>query len=406
MDLINATRMVAGYAMGLEPSGRELLVIVVKGTFRLPVESGGRLSLHEEQTPLLTSDEFFGEPGLSAPKREVDFAPRKQRCDVILNGTAHAPGGRPADRVTVGLKIGSWSKSFDVVGDRVWYTAGTARASGAEKFETMPLSYDRAFGGADLRHSDPAEHAAFAPNPSGRGYHKHLTPEWLEGSPLPNTEERGVTVTQPDGNYRPMSFGVLGRHWEPRVRFAGTYDQAWKDTVFPFLPSDFDERYYQAAPSDQQLDLPVGEQEVTLLNLTGDGHRTFTLPHFEAPIQIFPRKGPREDLTALADTILIEPDAHAVTITWRVARPLKRNMFEVAQVLVGRKGPEWWQQRAPRSFPVPVVVELTSEMGQPDIEEEPTGLEELGFAPRAPRVVEPDSGDAGLDDAESLEEES
>ena len=36
MELINATRMVAGYNMGLEPSGRELLVVVIKGTFVLP----------------------------------------------------------------------------------------------------------------------------------------------------------------------------------------------------------------------------------------------------------------------------------------------------------------------------------------------------------------------------------
>jgi len=36
LELINATRMVAGYTMGIEPSGRELLVVVIKGTFHLP----------------------------------------------------------------------------------------------------------------------------------------------------------------------------------------------------------------------------------------------------------------------------------------------------------------------------------------------------------------------------------
>jgi len=33
MRLINNTRMAAGYNVALEPSGRELLVVVVKGTF-------------------------------------------------------------------------------------------------------------------------------------------------------------------------------------------------------------------------------------------------------------------------------------------------------------------------------------------------------------------------------------
>jgi hypothetical protein len=46
MELINATRMVAGYNMGLEPSGRELLLVVIKGTFVLP-KPGEQVRLHE-----------------------------------------------------------------------------------------------------------------------------------------------------------------------------------------------------------------------------------------------------------------------------------------------------------------------------------------------------------------------
>ena len=36
MELINATGMQAGYTMGMQPDGRELLVVVVKGTFTIP----------------------------------------------------------------------------------------------------------------------------------------------------------------------------------------------------------------------------------------------------------------------------------------------------------------------------------------------------------------------------------
>jgi hypothetical protein len=358
MELVNATRMVTGYTMGTEPSGRESLVVVVKATFRIPPEPGGRLQLHEEQLPLVMSDVLCGEAGLSVPKYEVEFAPRKQRCDVLLDGHAYAPGGRPTERVTVGLRIGGWSKSFGVVGDRVWFTAGGARATAPLPFTKMPISYDHAFGGVDQRHEDPAEHAAFGPNPGGRGFHKHLVDEWLEGSRLPNTEELGVEVRQPDGAYRPMSFGPIGRHWEPRCRYAGTYDQHWLDTEFPFLPADFDAQYYQAAPLEQQLPLPVGEQTVCLINLTPQGRTDFVLPHFEAPIHILPRQGAREEFTARVDTINIEPDLERVTMTWRIARPLRRNLFEIARILVGRKGREWWQQREEIGFfPIPIVVE-------------------------------------------------
>jgi hypothetical protein len=336
MRLVNTTRMTAGYTLALEPSGRELLVVVVKGTFRIPAEPGGRLQLAAEQVPLVTSDVFHGEPGRSAPKYEVDLAPRKLFCDLLLNGCAYAPEGRPAERVTVGLRLGEWSKSFSVVGDRAWLVDGGVRASEPAPFTQMPISYDCAFGGVDLRHEDPARHAAFAANPAGRGFARAEVIAGLDGAALPNTEELEAGVARPNGEYRPMALGAVGRSWDPRRRHAGTYDQDWLDHVAPFLPADFDDRYYQAAPPDQQLPLPVGEQTVSLLNLTPDGRRDFVLPAFDAPFAVTTRKGGREELTASIDTILIEPDLERVMLTWRIARPLRRSLLEIAEVRVGR----------------------------------------------------------------------
>jgi hypothetical protein len=346
MELINSTRMVAGYTMGMEPSGRELLVVVIKGTFRIPTEADAPLRLHEEQVPLVMSDVFYGEPGLSAPKYEVDFAPRKQRCDVLLNASAHAPEGRATSRLEVAVRVGNWSKAFAVVGDRVWEATGVGiGASSPVPFTTMPITYDRAFGGVDAFHEDPAKHAAFVPNPAGRGFHSQLVKEWINGAPLPNTEESDRPVNWVDGKFSPMSFGPIGRQWESRARYAGTYDQEWLDNVFPFLPADFDERYYQAAPEDQQLPVPLGEQRVTLINLTGDSERTFVLPHLQAPVHVFPKSGGREEFTAPVDTVVMEPDEERVTMTWRVTRPLNRNIFEIGQVLIGRKSSDWWSDR-------------------------------------------------------------
>src|SRR5437870_4570846 len=64
MELINVTRMAAGCSMGIEPTGRELLVVVVKGTFVLP-KSAEQVRLHDEQVPLVMADTFSGEPGFS-----------------------------------------------------------------------------------------------------------------------------------------------------------------------------------------------------------------------------------------------------------------------------------------------------------------------------------------------------
>ena len=81
--------------MGIEPSAREHLVVAIKGTFAFPARDGEPCVLAEEQAPLVMADEFFGAPGYSSPRYEVDFALTKPRCDVLLNATAHAPG-RPA----------------------------------------------------------------------------------------------------------------------------------------------------------------------------------------------------------------------------------------------------------------------------------------------------------------------
>lgn len=354
MELVNATRMVAGYTMGMEPSGRELLVVVVKGTFQIP-KAGELVRLHEQQRPLTTADTFTGEPGLSAPYYEVDFAPRKSRCDVLLQGNAYAPQGRPAARVPVGIRIGQWSKSFAVVGDRHWQSRlGALKASEPLPFTCKTISYDVAFGGSDLRSEDPAQHAAFAQNPVGKGFHRHLRGDWVQGAPLPNTEELDGQIVSPHGNYAPMAYGPVGRSWSPRASYAGTYDQRWQDEYFPFLPPDFDEQYYQAAPRDQQLAFAPGGQEVSLVNLTADGLRTFLLPDFEAPIHIFVKGGAREELTAPLDTLFFEPELELFTMTWRIARPLKKNMFELSRVMVGRKGREWWQRREV-AFPIRVV---------------------------------------------------
>lgn len=345
MDLLNATGMQAGYTLGTEPSGREHLVVAVKGTFAFP-EKGEAPHLAEEQVPLVEADTFTGEPGLSAPIYEADYAPRKPRCDVLLNGSAHAPGGKPATRVQVGLLVGTFNKSFDVVGDRVWQASALRADPGPpQPFVTMPITYDRAFGGCDNFHPDESKHSAFMANPVGRGYHKQLAAKLVDGTPVPNTEERGKPVRAPDKVYRPMSFGAVGRGWEPRYKLAGTYDEKWLKEVFPFLPADFDDAYFQSAPMDQQIATPRGGEQVALLNLTPEGRTAFRLPAVEVPVVFFRKRGDQEERQAVLDTIVIEPDQRRLMMTWRTSLPLKRNMFEIVQVLAGRMSRGWWWAR-------------------------------------------------------------
>jgi hypothetical protein len=344
MELLNATNMQAGYTMGMEPSGREHLVVVVKGTFTIP-PTGEEPVPAESQVPLIEADTFTGEPGHSAPVYEADYPLRKPRCDLLVVGSAYAPGGEPVERVQVGFKVGSVSKTFHVVGDRLWQAGDSVRPGHVLAFEQMPISYDRAFGGVDNFHRDQARHSAYMPNPIGRGFHAELDRALVDGTPMPNTEELNRPVERPNGQHQPMAFGPIGRGWTPRLQFAGTYDQDWLDDQFPFLPQDFRDDYYQAAPAAQQIIYPSGGEEVVLLNLTPDGRTGFRLPTVDVPVVFFHKKGGRTETKGVIDTIVLEPDKGIFTLTWRASIPLRKNMFEIVQVLAGRMPRGWWRAR-------------------------------------------------------------
>lgn len=345
MNILNATRMQAGYTMGMQPDGRESIVVAVKGTFKIP-SNGGSPELADEQVPLIEADEYSGEPGLSAPICESDYARHKPRCDVILNGSAYAPNGIPTKKVRVSLSVGQMTKSFHVIGKRFWDKSfGSLSISGPAPFTLMPISYDTAYGGTDHTHEKPSKHKAFMLNPIGVGFHDNQQAEFIHGKPLPNSEEINNPVKSPTGNYRPMAYGPIGRGWEPRYKLAGTYDQNWIDNVFPFLPSDFDDAYYQAAPFDQQIDYLRGSETVVLQNLTSDGFRKFQIPQVQVPIVFFLKKGETKKSNGVADTFIIEPDLGYFTMTWRTSMPLRKNMFEVVEVLVGEMPRGWWRAR-------------------------------------------------------------
>jgi len=344
MDLLNSTGMLAGYTMGMKPDGRELLVVAVKGTFVIP-KQGEPVKLAEQQVPLIEADTFYGEPGFSAPSYEVDYAPIKHQCDVLLNGSAYAPQGKPTERTQVGLKLGAWMKTFVVTGDRHWEAGLTITPGNPSKFIVMPITYDKAFGGLDNFHEDENKHSAFMNNPIGKGFHERLSSGLVDGTPMPNTEAVNQPIQNPDDDYQPMAFGPVGRGWSSRLKHAGTYDQDWIDNTFPFLPADFKEAYYQAAPDDQQIPYPKGGEEVVMVNLTPEGRITFNLPTIEVPVVFFRKKGERQETQAVIDTIVIEPDKGIFTMTWRASLPLKRNMFEIPQVLVGKMSKAWWRAR-------------------------------------------------------------
>ena len=347
MDFVNETKVEAGWTLGFEPDGRELLVVAIKATFKIP-KFGDEPELAENQVPLTAADEFTGEPGYSATLYETDYAHRKPFCDVLLNGSAYAPGGRPAKSVRVALQVGRMQKSINVVGDRIWdHNMLSVSPTPLRPFFRKSISYDRAYGGSDKHPEKPEKIKTYTENPVGVGFHPYSYGKHLQGKPLPNTEEVGKPIKHKDGKYLPMSFGALGRNFASRVAYAGTYDQNWLDNVIPFWPDDFDYRYFQAAPPDQQIPYPKGGETVILQNLNPEGFSKFQIPQVSMPVILIPYHG--EDIVqeAINDTILIEPDNNRFMLTWRVSLPLKKNCFELKQAIAGERPRSWhWERKA------------------------------------------------------------
>lgn len=343
MRFTNVSELPGGWTLGFQRDGRETLVVVVKATYALPA-NGADVVLHDQQVPLVSADEFSGEPGLSAPLRESDYAHGKPGCDVLLLGSAHAPEGRPVTRCPVGLKVGSLQKQFMVVGPRVWQKGLIGVSSSSpEPFTQLPISYDVAFGGTDRTEEAEGKTYTYLTNPVGRGYWQKL--QNIDQQPLPYTEALNQSVDSPKGEYVPQAFSPLGRSWQPRLRYAGTYDQHWMENTAPLWPEDFDERYFQAAPPDQVIAWPKGGEEIVLQNLTPDGLRAFRLPQHTMPITFIPHRGRDVNKVANIDTIVIEPDAERFSVTWRCALALGRSVFDVKEVIAGEMDAAWHRSR-------------------------------------------------------------
>lgn len=344
MEIINGTPFQLEATQATEKSGHTLLVILCKGSYSFPAAEGGELQPAARQAPILASDLFDGEPGLSTPLFESDYATRKRRCDVIVRANACAPEGRPVRELDVAFRVGGCEKWARVIGDRRWQLGMTGLTPGAaEPFTAMPITYGRAYGGSCEVGGEIHAHPA---NPVGCGYAGPRGSADLHGRPMPNIEQPGDPILRCGGDYRPWSFGPIGRSWQPRLQLAGTYDEQWKDEIFPLLPADFDDEFFQCVPQDQQIAHPRGGEEVRLLNLHPTRpHLHFRLPPLDMPMAVLDRKRRLTLLEPVVDSVIVDAQSEQLIIVWRAQFPLRRSLREIELVAAGSVCKRWWKSR-------------------------------------------------------------
>jgi hypothetical protein len=331
--LNNATPFAAERTWVRDQNGAEIWLVAVKGSFIIPAD--GKQVLDSEQTEVFRVPIFYGEPGLSSLLYESDLVHTKTRTDVLVHGHAYSPGGKPSTSVDVRLKVANIHKTLRVRGDRRWHYGMVGVNLGApEPFTRMPIIYERSFGGTDLKSSDPKDHRWEATNPVGTGFASHM--EHIVGQLAPNIEDPLV----PYANWREgrsVGFGPIARHWAPRLKLAGTYDEGWEQTKKPLLPSDFNELFYQCAPEDQQVPgFLRGGEVVEVWNMTKTGYLSFRLPEVSPGMITYFYDGTEVVHAADLHTLIIQPDESRFQMVWHSKLPCHHKVNKLRATAVFR----------------------------------------------------------------------
>ena len=307
--IANHTPYKAESTWGRDKDGVHEWIVAVKGTY--DINPNGNVVPAEEQLEPLLAPEYHGEPGMSSLRYDADLVAPKPTTDVIVNGTAYAPKGRPSKEFLVELRVGPVHKVLKVIGNRTWKRGAFGlTASAIEPVTTVPIIYERAYGGYDQTDPDPKHQRMDPRNPVGCGVVSKSAHRL--GQPLLNLE-------YPKGNIEkagPAGFGAIDSHWSPRRELMGTYDKAWQQHRLPLLPEDWDPRSLLCSPADQRPDSHFfGEEPVELTNLTPSGKLSFMLPKVRLAFSTRIDRRVEEHRSRLS-VVIIEPDYPRLMMVW------------------------------------------------------------------------------------------
>jgi hypothetical protein len=330
---------------GQTPEGQYILGVLVKRTYS--IVSGKPCVRTETDRKLVAGDVFYGDPMNSTVKVESDFVPFKLATDVVLNGTAYAPQGKPIRTLTASLQVGQARKDVRVIGDRVCRYTGKNEPVFTDPlpFTTMELRYERAYGGVDI-HSDPKLPCGYARNHLGKGFVVDKSKRAIEKLPLPNLEDPADLLTPARlsvGHFMywerqpmPACFGWFLKYWQPRALLAGVMpadravEQELRKAYATLIPPEHHEMYAQTnLPSmdfrffngaSPGLVLPFlnGDETVRTSNLTPDGEFSFLLPGERPRIALDIGFGLNESAVVL-HTVMIWMERRQLDLVWRAA---------------------------------------------------------------------------------------
>ncbi|MCG7509245.1 DUF2169 family type VI secretion system accessory protein [Mesorhizobium retamae] len=372
-ELVNHTPYPNFRYYSQDNQGQEFGVIITKATYELA--PSGRLLLAEEQAPMVFTDLCHGAVNVTSLWHPSDMVPHKPATDIIVNGVARVPGGQPVPSWLCGVKIEDGSKLvlekvLRVTGPRQWQPRWKRTLNDEERkawrnhrqqFEgwdlsepdpvaELPLHYEYAFGGEVPQGLDDDGNPRFDTdhrNPLGRS---KIDPEWTDHTrpvPAPQIEAFNDPISDPYAKPAPQSLGPIPPAWLPRRPLGGTYDQNWKDNLWPAWPPDYDFAYHNSAHPDLTVKPWLkGSERIFLSGLAAWAKIVaFDLPGERIAIDFVEEDGAVVSKDMVLDTVFLDiggPNRRdwRIYLTWRVNfepdRYERANLYPIRSTSAGQ----------------------------------------------------------------------
>lgn len=325
LQLHNNTPFAVDNAFFADEDAVDTLYILVRATFNI----GKQWHLADDQLQPIVADEYWTEPAKSSIKYPSDYHTGKVCSDIVMLGHAYCPNGKETNELDVSLKVGMVQKAVRVFGDRQWYNGQITRP---KPFKSMAMVYEKAFGGVHI--IDGKISSVEQRNPVGRGFSGERSVDEMDGVPLPNLETPDNLISAIGHKPTPACFGASAPNWLPRASYAGTYDDVWRDQRAPYLPDDFDKRFFSVAHPD--LVYPgylQGGEPVEITNMHPNGQIRFNLPNvkFYADVSM---DGAVVRPHFNLETLLLEPNQLKASMLWRAAVRCDKKMLKISTIKV------------------------------------------------------------------------
>jgi hypothetical protein len=331
---------------GLDQNDTCFNIVVARITYDINIrEKNGRITLVQssEQVPLNYSDMHYKDPVHSSVQYESDLAPYKPETDVVINATAFSPDEKSTPFFEVAIQVDQSIKTLRINGPRFWKYGLSGWSLGhPEPIDSLDILYEYASGGW---HEVDGETFASPNNPSGMGWYPN---EYLKRCkknrlPGPQIESKNIPINNIQELTIPEGFGFFGKSWRGRIEHAGTYDSAWVEERHPYLPRDFDFRYWCGAHPSLQIahPKPSGNIPVVLWGLVPASEVPDQRVSFHVPVEtlfVFVKTesglGVTKDM--LLDTIVIDMRARKVFCSYRItlAEELRASEIQLRHIAI------------------------------------------------------------------------